>query len=389
MHIRLLPLIALVLVSLNLRPALTSIAPLIELIVADTGLSRAAVGLITTLPVLMMGIMAVVSPWLAARFGLERCISAALAILTLSLALRFWANNPLVLLLTAIGIGVGIAICGTLMAGFIKLRFNQRLGTIMPIYTLSITLGAAFGLVFTVPLLAYLQDWRWAMATWSLPVLLAWCVWQPLLPKQVNHIRTTAPKLPLNSIKAWIFTLLFALQSGLFYSLTTWLVARYEEAGATLVQASHYASLFMFAGLVGAFIAPALLRWLPKIYQLLIVMNSVVALSLMSITLWPMQLPWLVCVFSGMALTGMFAISLTLPVQQTDTPIQAASLTSMMLTFGFCLGSLAPAIVGVLRDRSDNYILPFSGLVVAALVMVLLSILFGCFEQSSNKNKVN
>lgn len=377
---RLLPLIALVLVSLNLRPALTSIAPLIEFIVADTGLSRAAVGLITTLPVLMMGIMAVVSPWLAARFGLERCISAALAILTLSLAVRIWANNSVVLLLTAIGIGVGIAICGTLMAGFIKLRFSQRLNVAMPIYTLSITLGAAFGLVFTVPLLAYLQDWRWAMAMWSLPVFLAWCIWQPLLPKQVNHIRTTAPKLPLGSVKAWLLTLMFALQSGLFYSLTTWLVVRYEEAGASLVQATSYTSIFMFSGLAGAFLAPVLLRLVPRSFQLLMAFNLTIFISLLCIVRWPMQLPWLVCICLGTALTGMFALALTLPIKQTETPLQAASLTSMMLTFGFCLGSIAPSLIGIARDNSSSYVWPFTGLVVASVVMLLLSIVFGYFE---------
>lgn len=386
MYIRWLPLLALVLVSLNLRPALTSIAPLIELIVADTGLSRAAVGLITTLPVLMMGIMASVSPILAARFGLERCISWALALLTISLALRVFANNSAVLLLTAIGIGVGIAICGTLIAGFIKQRFSQRLHTVMPVYTLGITLGAAFGLVLTVPLLAYLQDWRWAMAMWSLPVLLAWLFWQPMLPKQISHTRTTAPKLPLRSAKAWLLTLLFALQSGIFYSLTTWLVARYEEAGASLVQASSYASLFMFAGLLGAFLAPVLLRIVPRTYQLLVAMNLTVCLALVCIVLWPLQLPWLVCICLGAALTGMFALALTLPIQQTDTPLQAASLTSMMLTFGFCIGSLAPSLVGIARDNSDSYMLPFSGLVFVSAVMVLLSILYGYLDSKPSQH---
>jgi MFS transporter, CP family, cyanate transporter len=385
MFIRWLPLIALILVSLNLRPALTSIAPLIELIVADTGLSRAAVGLITTLPVLLMGIMAAVSPRLAARFGLERCISGALAVLTVSLALRVWANSPVVLLLTAIGIGIGIAISGTLMAGFIKLRFSQRLNAALPIYTLSITLGAAFGLVLTVPLLTYLADWRWAMAIWSLPVLMAWAFWQPMLPKKVNHVRSSAPKLPLGSAKAWLLTLIFALQNGIFYSLTTWLVARYEEAGASLVQASSYASVFMFTGLIGAFLAPVLLGWVKRTYQLLVVINLMICLSLICIALWPMQLPWLICTFLGMALTGMFALALTLPIQQTDTPLQAASLTSMMLTFGFCIGSFAPSLVGIARDHSGSYVLAFSGLAVVSAAMVLLSLLFGYFERPSSR----
>lgn len=379
MTYRLLPLIALVLVSLNLRPALTSIAPLIEVMVADTGLARASVGLITTLPVLLMGFMASFSPRIAARWGLERSISAALALLTISLAVRVWADIPTLLMLSAIGIGVGIAISGTLMSAFIKQTFSDRLQSVIPYYTLSMTLGAALGLILTLPLLSLFGDWRWTMAAWSIPALIAWLVWQPLVPSKVNHIRTTAPKLPLRSAKAWLLTILFALQSGLFYSLTTWLVARYEESGSTLAHASGLASMFMFAGLGGAFLAPFLMRWVKRTHYLLMAVNFIVCLALLSVLLWPQQWPWIVCTILGMALTSMFALAVTLPIHETKTPLEAASLTSMMLTFGFCLGSLAPSLVGIARDYSGSYTLPFSGLVIASASMVLLSGLLGFF----------
>ena len=377
-----LPLIALILVSLNLRPALTSIAPLIEVIVADTGLARASVGLITTLPVLLMGIMASFSPRIAARWGLERSISAALALLTLSLAVRIWSDNSVILMISAIGIGVGIAIAGTLMSAFIKQSFNDRLNTVIPFYTLSMTLGAALGLVLTLPLLSLFGDWRWTMAAWSIPALSAWLVWQTVVPPKANYIRTTAPKLPLRSAKAWLLTVLFALQSGVFYSLTTWLVARYEESGSSLVQASGLASVFMFTGLGGAFLAPVLMRWVRRTHYLLMAVNFTVCMTLFCILLWPQQWPLLVCTILGMSLTSMFALAMTLPIHETDTPLEAASLTSMMLTFGFCLGSLAPFLVGIARDYSGSYTSPFTGLIVASASMVLLSALLGFFEQS-------
>lgn len=379
------PLVALVLVSLNLRPALTSIAPLIEVMVADTGLARASVGSIVTLPVLLMGIMAWFSPRLAARWGIERCIGAALGLLTASLALRVWADNSAVLMFSAAGIGIGIAISGTLMSGFIKQHFSNRLHSVIPLYTLSMTLGAAFGLVLTLPLLKLLDDWRWAMAAWSLPALLAWAVWQPMVPPKANNIRATPTALPLRSAKAWILTLLFALQSGIFYSLTTWLVARYQEVGSTLVEASGFASVFMFVSLAGAFLAPLLLRWVPRTHQLLIAVNLAVCGSLTCVALWPMHWPLLSCAILGIALSSMFALAMTLPIHETKTPLEAVSLTSMMLTFGFCLGSFAPSLLGIARDISGSYTLPFSGLAMASAVMVLLSVLLGFLDRQQAK----
>lgn len=373
------PLIALILVSLNLRPALTSIAPLIEVMVADTGLARASIGMITTLPVLLMGIMASFSPRLAAYFGLERSISAALALLTISLAVRIWADSVVILMTSAVGIGIGIAIAGTLMSAFIKQYFSDRLSTVIPYYTLSMTLGAALGLMLTLPLLSLFDDWRWTMAAWSLPAFLAWMVWQPLVPSKANTKRTIAPKLPLRSAKAWLLTALFALQSGVFYSLTTWLVARYEEAGSSLVEASGLASVFMFTGIGGAFLAPMLMRRVKRIHYLLMAINATVCLSLVCVVLWPEQFPLLVCIVLGMALTSMFAIGMVLPIHETETPLEAASLTSMMLTVGFCLGSFVPSLVGIARDYSGSYTLPFSGLVMASASMVLLSAVLGIF----------
>ena len=384
MIVRWLPLIALVLASLNLRPALTSIAPLIEVMVADTGLSRASVGLVTTLPVLLMGIMALFSPRLAARWGLERCISYALVLLTLSLALRMWADRPAFLMISAAGIGIGIAIAGTLIAGFIKQHFSNRLHSVIPLYTFSMILGAALGLVLTLPLLELLGDWRWTMAAWSLPALLAWVVWQAVVPPSSNSVRTSAPALPLGSAKAWILTLLFALQTAIFYSLTTWLVARYEEAGVSLVEASSFASVLMISGIAGAFLAPLLMRWVRRTHHLLIAVSLVACAGQVLIVFWPLQWPLVVCGIVGIALTSMFALSLTLPIHEADTPLEAASLTSMMLTFGFGLGSFAPSLAGIARDVSGSYVLPFIGLAIASALMVLLSALLGFLDRQQS-----
>ena len=86
----------------------------------------------------------------------------------------------------------------------------------------------------------------------------------------------------------------------------------------------------------------------------------------------------------GATLTSMFALAMTLPIHETETPLEAASLTSMMLTFGFCIGSLVPSLVGIARDYSGSYTLPFVGLVVASASMVILSALLGFFVQNKS-----
>lgn len=61
-------------VALILRPALTSIAPLLGDIQTQTGLAASVAGLLTTAPVLCLGIFGPLAPWLARRAGRRRFV---------------------------------------------------------------------------------------------------------------------------------------------------------------------------------------------------------------------------------------------------------------------------------------------------------------------------
>src|SRR5215210_5116455 len=80
--------VAIVLLAANLRPALTSVAPLIGQIRTATGISNGVAGLLTTLPLLAFGLLSPVAPRLARRFGMERALFASLLLLAVGILLR-------------------------------------------------------------------------------------------------------------------------------------------------------------------------------------------------------------------------------------------------------------------------------------------------------------
>lgn len=57
-------LLLVILLALNLRPILTSIGPLLEPMRATTGLGYQQAALLTALPVLCMGLVPLLQPWL-------------------------------------------------------------------------------------------------------------------------------------------------------------------------------------------------------------------------------------------------------------------------------------------------------------------------------------
>jgi CP family cyanate transporter-like MFS transporter len=252
------------------------------------------------------------------------------------------------------------------------------MGVAIASYSVSMTLGAALAVALALPLTHWFGGrWAWSLAVWAVPAALAFGVWWWLFPGQSLAARREARSepLPLRSYRAWLLTLFFAAQSGIFYALTTWLVARYEQAGLSEASASGYGTLFMATGIAGAFLMPLLAARVSDRRWLLAGVTGSTCVTILLIAWLPTQLPWLVSALLGMASAGIFAVSLALPVLETESPQEAASLTSMMLTFGYLIGSVLPALLGVIRDVAGDYSLAFSVLAALALAMVIISVL--------------
>ncbi|WP_122826952.1 MFS transporter, partial [Burkholderia pseudomallei] len=167
---------AVVLVGLNLRPALASIGPLLDTIQRASGLSDSAASLLTTLPILLMGALGLVAPWLARRVGVRAGVGLGVALIGLACAARVAAGAPAALLASALCAGLGIAAAQALLPAFIKTQFAARAGSVMGFYSTSIMGGAVFASVAT-PFAAHAIGWTCALAGWALPAAAAALLW--------------------------------------------------------------------------------------------------------------------------------------------------------------------------------------------------------------------
>ncbi len=80
--------VCLVLIGLNLRTVFSSFSAVLPEVTADAGLPCWAVVVLTTVPVTLLGVFAPLAPVLARRFGAERVLLGAMAVLTAGLLLR-------------------------------------------------------------------------------------------------------------------------------------------------------------------------------------------------------------------------------------------------------------------------------------------------------------
>ncbi|CAN7512350.1 MFS transporter [Pseudomonas sp. LjRoot71] len=371
---RALLLLALVLAAINLRPGITSLAPLIERIAEELALSRSLISLTTALPVLCMGLLAPFAPRLALRFGLERTIALCMALIAAALLLRLIGHASAILIGSAVLLGAAIAVAGPLLSGFIKRHFAGRMGSVVGWYSLSMAIGGAGGAVLTVPATQWLSDdWTRGLAVWALPALLGLLLWLCLPNRAEADADAAGAGLPWGSPRAWLISAFFAIQAGLFYALATWAVARYHEAGLSVLHSNSLFSVSMLMGLPSSFLLPWLAQRFHNRYLLLMGCGLLSSISLIMITFQPTVLPELWAVTIGFGLGGSFALSLVLPLYEAGSPLAVSRWTAMMLCMGYSLACLTPVLTGLARDLAGSYQLPFMVLTVLALLMTLLA----------------
>lgn len=349
-------LLGLVLVALNLRPALSSMAPVLGQVSEGLGLNASQAGLLTTLPVLCLGLFAPLAPVLARRFGSERVVLGIL----LTLALGIWVRSVLGVtgvFLGSVMAGASIGIIGVLLPGIVKRDFPQHAGTLTGVYTMALCLGAALAAGATVPLARHFDDsWALGLGFWLVPALIAMVVWLPQA-RQGHGLHKVAYRVrglwrdPL----AWQVTLYMGLQSSLAYIVFGWLPSMLIGRGLSPTEAGLVLSGAVIVQLVSSLSAP----WLAtrgKDQRLAIVIVMLVTLAgLFGCLYAPVSGLWGWAVVLGLGQGGTFALALTLIVLRSKDSHVAANLSSMAQGVGYTLASAGPFAVGLVHDLTGGW----------------------------------
>lgn len=349
-------LFGLVLVALNLRPALSSMAPLLSEVSKSLGLSAAKAGLLTTLPVLCLGLFAPLAPILARRFGSERVVLGILLTLTCGILLRS-SFGEVGLFAGSILSGASIGIIGVLLPGIVKRDFAKQAGTMTGVYTMALCLGAAVAAGSTVPLSHYFGgSWTLGLGFWIVPAVLAALFWWPQTrQRHGQHQAAYRVRGLFRDRLARQVTLYMGLQSSLAYIVFGWLPSILIGRGLTPTEAGLLLSGSIMVQLFSSLTAPWLAtRGKDQRLAILLVMLLTLA-GLYGCLYAPLNQLWVWGVVLGLGQGGTFSLALTLIVLRSRDSHVAANLSSMAQGVGYTLASLGPFAVGVVHDWTGNW----------------------------------
>src|SRR6202049_5009528 len=162
--------------GIDLRLTLLAVPPVIPLIHHELHLDEKAVGALVALPVLLLGTAAVPGSLLIAKLGVRGALVAGLGMVALFGAVRGVGPSTTVLFSATFLMGVGVAVCQPAFPSLVRDWFPARIAIATAVYSNGVLLGDPLPVSLTPPVavlpLAH-GDWRWALALWSIVVIVS------------------------------------------------------------------------------------------------------------------------------------------------------------------------------------------------------------------------
>jgi len=348
---------SLVLIAFNLRPLFSSLSVLLPEVMQATGLSTAGASLLTTLPVLCLGMFAPFAPRLAQRYGAERALLGALALLAVGTGLRWSESVPLLFVATFLA-GGAIAIGNVLLPGLVKRDFAGSAAVMTGLYTMALCAGSAAAAGFTLPIERLVTgSWSGALASWAVPTFLVLLIWIPQAlgnRQQVSHRGFRVVGLWRDRL-AWQVTLFMGLQSALAYCIFGWLAPILRERGFDAATAGAIASVSVMAQVITCLAVPSVAVRLKDQRGINVVLVAIAVVALLGILFAPTSTVLFWAVLQGIGQGGLIAAAMTLIVLRSPDSHVAAHLSGMAQGVGYVLAAFGPLLVGLIRGWTGSF----------------------------------
>ncbi|CDR08486.1 CynX/NimT family MFS transporter [Streptomyces iranensis] len=390
-------LIGIVLASLNMRAALAGVSPLLGEISGHFGLSATTGSLVTTIPLVFMGLASPFAPRLARRWGTEAVLLSALVLLLGGILLRV---APPVMALFAGGalVGSGIAFLNVLMPGLVKRDFPHRAAGMTALYTTSMIGGATVSAASAVPLENALGGWQGSLASWSLLAAVAALVWIPqtVLARRGTHhgepaatpVTPMTPVTPVTPVRttpeagsrlgrsalAWQVTFFMGLQSSIAYVCIAWLPTIFTDHGMSKSAAGLVFAFSTMLQMVGSFVVPTLAGRMRSQRTLAVAVAALMGAGIAGLLVAPVAGAWVWAALIGVGQGGSVGLALTMMVLRTGDAHTSARLSGMAQTWGYLLAAVGPLALGVVHQTTGGWALPLTLMLAVCGALAVLGL---------------
>ncbi len=355
--------IGIIFIAFNLRPAITSVGPLVVSIRDYFGINNLEAGFLTTIPLVSF---AVISPFVAKisrRIGNELTLQLALLVLISGILIRYIDQLWLMYLGTLI-VGAGIAVSNVLLPGIIKADFPKKIGLMTSIYTTAMCAMAGLASGISIPI----SDgaglgWQNTLLIWAILAIIGSLLW---LPQLRNNQKSSTfdddksdGKSIWNSSMAWWVTVFMGLQSFLFYCIIAWLPSLLQSKGMSDQLAGWMLLFVQIIGLPATFFVPIIALRLKRKEIVVVIIGLMNMLGFGGLLLFnhPILLVTSIGIF-GLSMGGSISLAFAIISLRSKNSRQANELSGMAQSIGYLLAATGPVLLGFVFDRTGSWLMP-------------------------------
>jgi FSR family fosmidomycin resistance protein-like MFS transporter len=325
-------------------------APLLPLLIPHLGLSLAGAGALQMCFQLASSVSQLGFGHIADRWHPRVLVVAGPIVTVVGLALIGLAPSALALAVILIGGGLGGAAFHPPAAALVHRVSGARKASAMSFHLTGGALGFALGPIVFAPF-AERFGLHWTPVL-MVPALVVLALLLPRVPP-ITHARARGESGGFRALRPYrrpltLLYLIVVLRTLASLSFATFIPVMLTRRGMSVAQAGTAMAVYLVASSVGGFLGgPVADRWGPRN---VILWSLVLAVPFLAIG--PFQTGW---TFVAFVSVGGFLLQSTLPVNvsfgQTIAPISAATVSSLMMGFGWGMGGFSVPFVGMMADR--------------------------------------
>ncbi|MDL4820847.1 CynX/NimT family MFS transporter [Actinomadura opuntiae] len=368
-----------VLVAVNLRPAISTVGPVLTEIQDAFHLSGTAAGALTTLPLVFFGSYGLVAPFLRRAPRSESLLVIAMGLLIAGLLLRL-LDAPFPLFAGSLVAGIAISIGNIAMPAIIKRDHPDSITTVTAVYTLAVSAGASISSGLAVPVEdAFGSSWRLPLGLLAVPAAAAGLIWLPKALRAARDARSAGSAPPARAAAAvvwraglaWQVTVFMGLQSLLAYVVLGWLPTICQDRGMSDTSAGYVLALTAAIQAVGSLGVPMLERRMRDQRPLVVLTCTLAFIGFAGTTWAPISSVWLWAVVLGIGQGLGFATALSFIGLRAHDAGVAVQLSGMAQGVGYVIAALGPLAIGALHDATGGWSVPMAAVLAICAALAI------------------
>lgn len=373
---------ALALAAVATSATFTNYGPLIPLLQRELHVGSGAIGLLSTLLYIGIGLSYLPGGWLADRYGSRRVLCVALLLVGTGGCLLPLLSNlvGMVVCRLVIGLGAGAAI----VAGSQAARHGKYAAFGQGLFGGAMQVGAGIGL-FATPALQGLFGWRGAFTIWGAFGLAASVLCLLLLSGESHQSATAAPRHiseAFHSRPLWLIGLVHLGTLGLGQAIAPWLAVYFARSyGLPLDLSAMLGAVGLLVGMLFRPLGGLLLT--QQVFTHSALMRAGTALACVGVA--SLTLPLHAPMVTGWGL-ALFACGTTLPYAAVfdeagrigaESALGSGTAQGVVSVISAPVSAFGPPLIGALLGLHGDFTLSFGSLVPVEIVALIAALVAG------------